>query len=209
MAEIATGWGCPKCRELNMTQMLFNEQFSTKGYYCRNGHDFKDMGELKAMNPAKLQVPQKTTIQQGYEEVKMSIPSDLKAALLAKFGNAERLAATLSAVFRSLSQEKCFIVGLEDIEKLVEHSGIEVNSSAQLVGAFFAMRKQIQDLIQESKVPANNGNGSSSPVLGPGKLVIDIQDHMPKLLPLCKFRNESPENICEGAIRAALDGGYA
>ena len=208
MAQIPTGYACPTCDAMKVTAMLFAQQFATKGYFCMNGHQFEDLGDLLAMNPRKIPVPQKQTLQENHEKVEMSIPSEMKAQLLTKFGTPERLASTLSGVLRALASPRCFIVSEEDIEHIVKILGVEVKSARELVGIIFERNEAIKALRQApAEVPANGKpNGHALP---DGTIAVDLSSHIDKLKSLAKFRNESPQQVAEGALKAALDGGWA
>lgn len=213
MSEIPTGYACPTCDGLNVSAMLYAQQFgAAQGYYCRNGHRFEDMGDLMQMNPKRLPVPMKKTIQQGYETVSMEIPSDLKASLISKFGTPDQLSATLGAVLKALASPKCFIMSEEDIDSLEKLTGVaKLKNAREVVGIVSALIKRGQGA-EHGGVVATGGEGTKSngaAKLPEGTIMVDLRSHLAKLNALVKFRNETPQQIIESAMKQALDGGWA
>lgn len=210
MAEMATGWACPTCDSLKVTAMLFAQQFgAAQGYYCRNGHKFEDVGDLKAMNPRKLPVPMKATIQQDHEKVEMEIPSSLKVDLLRKFGTPAQLSATLGAVLSALASEKCFIMSQEDIENLEKLVGTNIKNAREVVGVVYAKNEELKTVRQGVAVAQESTNGNGAAHIPEGHMLVEIGTRMSKLMALARFRSEDPRVICRDAIAAALENGWA
>src|SRR5882762_1300839 len=205
MAQIATGWACPQCKTSRITQMLYQEQMGSPSIFCQSGHRYNDIGDLKAMNPDKLPVPIRHTLQEGYEKVDMSIPTDLKVELLKKFGSPERLSATLAGVLQGLSQPRAFLINDEDVENVVKLTGRELRSARELVGLFWEQNETIKQL--RDNAPVNGA--AKTPMLPPGSIAVDMGSHLSKLAGLAKFRNETVEQVAENAIKLALDNGCA
>jgi hypothetical protein len=202
-----TGWGCPECRNVGITQMLLTEGVGATQIYCQNGHKYGDIGELKALNPEKLQVAMKKTVQQGHETFQVALPGDLVLKLQGKFGSADRLVATLGGVLTALAQPKCFLISEEDIEQIEKLFGIKVTSASELKGLFWAKNEELK-LARENAAQPQAANGADHSA----SKYVDLTPVLPKLQALAKFRGRPLEEINKGVLEvvvAALENGWA
>lgn len=205
--EQATGMGCPTCWNggSGIQAMLF-ARAGKHSYYCRTGHEFNDLQELQALNPPRLQVPQKQAVQQGHETVQLSIPQDLKQQLLQKFGSPERLAQTLSGVLRTLSENQCFLMNEIDIDRIEKEVGQRPKTGAELFGIIYERNRKVVELM-------NAGGSSAAPAatiaVPEGHLVIDASSFRDKAAALAKFRSQKLETVLEQTLKMALDNGWA
>lgn len=208
--EIASGIGCPTCwnNGAGVKSMLFARpgKFS---YYCRTGHEFPDLQDLKDLNPPTLPIPQRQTQQQGHEPVHLLLPTDLKQALLQKFGSPEKLQQTLAGVLRVLAEKQCFLVNEEDIERIEKMSGHKPKTGAELVGVMFQKDEKIKELTAQLGSPAGGAAPAAAPGVPEGKLLIDANLFLPQLRGLANFRNETPEQVATQTLKMALDNGWA
>ncbi len=205
--EIPAGIACITCDAMNITSMLFTHQGGT-GYYCRNGHKYPDSGELFAANPRKLPVPARQTIQQGYENVSISIPMELKANLLTKFGgDANRIAQTLASILHALSQTRCIMFNEEDIEQIEKHTGSQLKNAREIVGLVWALKEEVK--VAKSAQPVVEQANGKDHEAQPGMITVNLQSRIHKLNVLVKARGVTPQQICEEALGQALDHGWA
>lgn len=208
--ENPTGLGCPTC--WNNGQGIKAMLFARPGkyaYYCRTGHEFPDIQELQALNPPKLPVPQKQTIQQGHSTVQISIPDDLKNQLLAKFGSPDRLSQTLAGVFRVLAEKECFLFNEIDIERVEKISGIKPKNGGELVGILYERNEKVKELTAQLGTSQGQTAQSSSVNVPEGKLLIEARDFLPKARGIAIFRKETVEQVCENTLKLAFENGWA
>lgn len=202
-----TGWGCPSCREMGVTQMLMTEGLGATQIYCPNGHRYSDIGELQALNPTKLKVAMKQTVQQGHETFQVTLPGDLVQKLQGKFGTPEKLVATLGGVLAALSQPKCFLISEEDIDQIEKITGIPVRSASELKGLFWAKNEELKTARDTAAQPQKTNGADHS-----DEKYLDLTPVLPKLQALAKFRKASVGDIGKvvlDVVVTALENGWA
>ena len=212
--EIATGLGCPACARPKdgegVTSMLYNRvgKFS---YYCRNGHEYNDMQELLALNPQRLPVPQKKTIQQGHETVNIQIPPDLKQDLLQKFGSAERLSQTLAGVLRVLAEKNAFLFNEVDVERTEKILGERPKDGSHLVGILYERQQVINNLRAslDSKQPQGEKSNNNGIHIPEGKVLLDSASFIGKAVSVARFRGQPLEQVLQETLRLAFENGWA
>lgn len=207
--EIASGMGCPACwnNGSGVKSMLYARPGKFV-YYCRTGHEYNDLGMLKALNPPSLPIPQRQTMQQGHETVQLSIPSDVKEALLKKYGTPERLSQTLGSLLRVLTENQCFIVNEEDIDRIEKELGQRPKTGQELFGLVYQKNQKIKELQSALGSPV----ATSQPVAAgvpEGKVLLDAQEFIDKARSIANFRNQPVEQVCQQTLKMAFDNGWA
>lgn len=207
--EIASGMGCPTCWNggSGIKAMLYARP-GQYNYYCRAGHQFNDLQDLKAMNPPSLSLPQKQTQQQGHEVVQLSIPSDLKAELLTKFGTPDRLAQTLSGVLRSLAEAQCFLINEVDIQRIEKETGQKPKTGQEVFGIVWMLNQKIKELQASLGTPATPGAQAAAQAPA-GTIVVNVQDFVEKLRGVAHFRSQTVEQVAEQTLKMAIENGWA
>lgn len=216
-----TGIGCPTC--WNNGQGIRAMLFATPGkfsYFCLTGHEFNDMGELLALDPPRLQVPQKKAQQVGHVKVEFMIPPDLNQTLLQKFGNADRLAQTLAGVLRVLAEGRAIMINEVDVERIEKLVGQKFTTGGELVGIVYERQQkinelnaklagQIQNAPEGTRLVGGDDNGSSGVKVPAGKVLLDATLFLGKARSVASFRSQSVERVCEDTLKTAFDNGWA
>lgn len=207
--EIPTGLACPTCR--NGGQGILAMLFARPGtfmYYCRSKHEFNDMQELLALNPEKIQIPQKQTIQQGYETMQLSIPTELREKLVAKFGTPERITQTLGSVLRALIEPRVFLFNAADITRIHQMSGQEPKSAAELVGMLYEKIQTVNELTAQVKSRNPVSTEPAAQSLPEGSVAVNLSPILAKINSIAKFRGQTVNQVVEETLALAVNNGW-
>ena len=144
-----TDLACPTCAAGAVMERLTD---TGSGYRCSKGHQFNDTGELLAMQPKLMPLPEKAPVRMlpGYVSMEIFVPANLKQALNAKFG--KRVDATLVAICTTLLDPGAFVMSSEDVNQLKQYfGGKAVRHGAELLGEVFSIHKENADLKDQVK----------------------------------------------------------
>lgn len=193
---------CPTCEAQGKGEVrLFAK--NDVGYYCINGHKWKDYDELLSMNPRKLQFKGIPARQDGWEKMTIEMPGSVLRDLKTKFG--EKLSSTLRGVMDILTQVRYLIVPEEDIRRLQEHTGTEVRNSAELVGAVYSLKQTNQNLEEANRMlKANRGGRTMSPTA----IAIEFGDMADQILQRAADWNQEPSEIVADVMRKYIESGW-
>lgn len=134
---------CPDCAMAgNAGMRLFAREGI--GYYCVKGsHVWKDFDALMARNPKKLEFRGITARQEGYKEIKISVPGNVADTFMARFG--ERGAATLASIMNTLSDSRSMMLTESDLKNIEDKLGKPVANGTMIAGEFYAMKTQLDE----------------------------------------------------------------
>ena len=195
---------CPRCKAEGKTGVrMWSKTNVTMPYYCVNGHAWKDFDELMAMNPSKLPYQGIQARQEGWEKYELQVPGSLLKDLKTKYG--DRLAATMRGVMEMLSQPRFLMVPEEDIKRLIEHTGIELKNSAQLVGAVYSLKTSNQNLEEANRLmKANRGGRATSPTA----ISVEFGDMADTILQKAADWGQEPAEIVADVMRKYIENGW-
>jgi hypothetical protein len=196
---IPTGLACPDClRDGKGEQMLYNA-IGVAGSFCRAAnHQFRDLAQLLAMRPPKIQIPQAPR-QPNPGDVKISfqIPGKLNDALTLRFG--PRLGSTVVFVLTALLEYGSFIVGEADALRMKEWLGEEVKNASHLVGLVYGLRQRLlqaeSDLDRLQNLRGGTGKGLSVEL--PVEVLMAVADK-------AKFNNVAIEEMAAQIIETGI-----
>lgn len=199
-----TGYACPMKACAGKSVPVFASQ---SGLVCREGHKFMDSDELMSMSPEKIQVQQKITQQAGYVPVNISIPKETHDILLKKYGDPNRLSATLSSVLMLISEPRFFIANHEDIVRFEKQLGIEVKNCTELFGALYEMKTA--RVLAEDTIRKSDAAGNNQVAVGPDDVVVPLTPELKgKLRVLAADRSQDMQTIIGQHMKNAVENNW-
>jgi len=199
---VHTGVACPDCKEDTPVFAIMG-----RGLCCRNGHKFDDQDHLLSRKPKKIPIPTSITRQDGYQEVRLSIPQDVVQQLQSRFG--DKLQSVLSGVLFSMSNPNSLMVAGEDVLRIGKELGENIKDGSHLYGLIYAMNEQRKDFRDKaekvvsatSEVRVSDGDTISVQITIPGLLE--------KMMDRAKFRGITVSRFVEETISSGIDAGWA
>lgn len=167
---------CPTCRASGNAGIRLYARLDV-GYYCMNGHKWKDMDELMSLNPTKLPYVGIKTKQEGWRELKIEMPGSTLDALQAKFG--DKLSETLAAFIGVLTDGRSLVVGEEDLVRIEQHLGSQIRNGRELTGLVYERVEKVRELQEQVEKPS-----TPQPSVGfniPGVIPVNVIDVIDKL----------------------------
>lgn len=174
-AENDLALACPTCRANGNPNSRMFARIGA-GYYCRSGHKWQDMDALMSLSPDKMKFVGIKTKQEGWRELKIEMPGSTLQALEEKYK--DKLGETLAAFIALLTDNRCLIVGEEDLIRVEQHLGREIRNGRDLAGVVYERTEKIKELQERVEKP------STEPTPGlniPGVVVVNLIDVMDKL----------------------------
>lgn len=194
---------CPTCdREGKGEVRLFAK--NDLGYYCINGHKWRDYDELMSLNPRKLQFKGTPARQDGWEKLSVEMPGDVLRQLQVKYG--EKLSATIRGALDLLSQPRFLIIPDEDIKRITDRSGIEVSNASQLVGAIYSLKQTNQQLEEENRLLKANRGGRS--LQSATAVSVELGELMPQVAQRAQDWNQEPGEVVADVMRKYIENGW-
>jgi hypothetical protein len=193
---------CPTCEKAGTPGMrLFSR--ADAGYYCLQGHKWKDYDELLSLNPTKLAFKGIPAKQEGWEMLKLELPGSLLRELQAKFG--EKLASTLRAVMDVLASRRFLMIEDENLDRLGRELGVDVKNADGLFGAVYAVIQEKKELKEENeRLRQKKGPATKSAT----ELTIDFGEIHDEILALARDRELEPSEIVKGVVDSYRANGW-
>jgi ribosomal protein S27E len=202
---VHTGVACPDCNEETPVFAIMG-----RGLTCRNGHKFIDTDELLARKPKRIEIPTSVTRQEGYQEVRLSIPADAVQQLQQRFG--DKLAQTLSGVLFSLARPHTIIVSGEDVDRLVKVLGEDIKDGQKLFGLVYAMNEQKKEFQKKAETAETLNQKDDGVRVTDGETVaitFSIPGLLEKAMDRARFRGQTLAKFIEDTISSGIDAGWA
>jgi hypothetical protein len=169
------------------------------------------MDELINVQPKKLP-PLKSAAPTGPKpsETKIELIVETSVLQLLQQRFADRLAPSLAAVFRALTDAAAFIVNSEVSAALTGHLGATFKDGFQLAGAVFDLRKQRDDLRTdvENMKQQLQSKGVAMPVGQNGVTIYLTPDRFSEIQEKAKFNNMPVDLYLSGIIKFAMENGW-
>lgn len=175
------------------------------GYYCLNGHRWKDFDELMSLDPTKMAFKGTPARQDGFVKMTIEMPGSVGEALTKKFG--DRLGATLSAVMEVISSGKFVMMGENDVTRITQHIGEEVKSSAFIVGKIVDLKTTVNEQKEtierlENKIATLRGRPSTK---SDTEFTVDLGEELAaKVAELAKSRDLTVDEVISATMQQYL-----
>lgn len=177
MPRFRSGLACPACDAMKVESEIFSEAGPGGArMICAAGtHTWSDQVVFMAMQPRKLPVvPKVDTVQRDHVELKLQVPTSVKAALEARYG--DKLATSLTSVLSTCAEPEMMLLNSTELARIAERMGVKPKSAAELFGILFQLGEEVKSakndyerLMRETGA-RRNGAG----------VVVDLQEWMSK-----------------------------
>lgn len=196
------GYACPLCERTGVTSHLY-EAPPALATRCEldGNHVWTDSDQLRAMMPRMLALP-KVVHNAPRVELALQVPEQLLKNLQAKYG--ATLNDELIGVLQYAAQPQFLFLGSDDLERIQEKVGSQLNNGSELFGALFQMGEQIeslkgqvQQLMRASTVRAK-GTG----------VLLDLGENLSGAAAKAAEYNMSIEDLLSTYVKDALTNGW-
>lgn len=202
--------GCPDCRLKGAVNPLMTA-LGRNEYFCSAGHTYKDLSDLRDMNPDKLEAPKQVAKipQGGLGELRLMLPSKLIDFLRKRFG--ERLDASASSLLAMMADPGAFVISGEDAKEMQKWLGQKVTNATVLQGMIFALktdRDQLQKKVDDkgSGVPETETNAVDGEFV---QMALRVPvDYYVQIREKAKFNNMNAAEMIASVLHIALENGW-
>lgn len=171
---------------------------------CAAGtHTWSDQVVFMALNPRKLPVVARPdSIQKDHVALNLMVPSSVKLALEARFG--EKLPTSLTSVLGACAEPEMMVLNSTELQRIAERLGSKPKSSGELFGILFALGEEVKSTRNDYERLMRETNARRGGV----GVVVDLGDWMSKGVAKATEAGVSLEEYLGKYLRDSLENDW-
>jgi hypothetical protein len=196
------GYACPLCDQSGVTSHLYEAPPALATRCETDGsHVWTDSDQLRNLMPRILHLP-RVVHQAPRVELPLQVPEQLSKNLQAKYG--ANLNDALIGVLQYAAQPQFLFLGSDDLERIQEKLGAQLNNGSELYGALFQMGEKIESLKSQLQQAMRASTIRAS---GTGVL-LDLGENMQNAAAKADEYGMTIEDLLSNYVKDALANGW-